>query len=157
MSRWLFPGFLALTLALYAPVLGGKPFLDDWVYVLAEPTRHILGAFRELHPWNFYRPLPLSIVAILQLAGHGSPVPIHLLQCVLHALIAVLVVSIAIRRGIPREGAVLAGLFLTTSQCAVAAVGGYDTISLTLSTLLGLTSLRLLLEPDRYGAAAAAF
>jgi len=157
MSRWLFPGFLALTLALYAMVLGGKPFLDDWVYVLAEPARHILGAFGELHPGQFYRPLPLFLVAVLQLAGHGSPVPIHLLQCVLHALLAVLVVSIAIRRGTPRGWAILAGVFMTASQSAAAAVGGYDTLSITLSTFFGMASLSLLLGPGRYGAAAAAF
>ena len=153
----MFPGFLALTLALYAPVLSGKPYVDDWVYVLADPARHILGAFGELHPYGFYRPLPLCLVALLQLAGRGSPVPIHVLQCVLHALIAVLVVSIAIRRGIPRGWAILAGLFMTASQCAAGAVGGYDTLSLTLSTLLGMTSLSLLIGPGRYWAAAAAF
>ncbi|HET6347586.1 MAG TPA: hypothetical protein VFH88_00745, partial [Candidatus Krumholzibacteria bacterium] len=102
----LFGALAAVVFSIYAPVAGGKPFGDDWVYVMDQPARHIGRALFELHPYHFYRPIPLAVTSGLQLAGHGSPVPIHVCNFLVHALLAVVVAGLAVRLGISNGGAV---------------------------------------------------
>jgi len=155
-------GFAALALALLYPVLDGAFFADDWELYLARPASHIARAFLEVRPYETYRPLQLLLVATSQALVGYTTLPVHLLNLALHAGLALLVLRSLLSLGAPRLGAVLGGLYVSVSQLAASAVGGNDTISLTLSTLAGSSAL-LLLRPfapqraARPGLAALAF
>ena len=117
--------FAALAAVLLGPVLDGGFFGDDWELYLAHPAEHILGAFTEARPYEMYRPIQLSLVAISQtLFGRDTTLPVHLVNLAAHAGLAVLVLHALSRLGASRLGAVLGGLYLTVSQLCASPVGG---------------------------------
>ncbi len=144
-------GFAVTGLALFYPVLNGAFFGDDWALYLAQPAAHISSAFSEARPFSTYRPIQLLLVATSQAFLGDSTLPVHLLNLALHTALAVLVVRALVSFGVPAVGAALGGLYITASQLAASAVGGNDTISLTLGTLAGSGALLLMcpLSPER--------
>jgi len=153
--------FALLGLALLGPVLDGGFFADDWELWLAAPREYLARAFFETRPYENYRPLQGLLVALSQTLFGRTTLPTHLVNLALHVALAVLVTRAVLGVGVSRTGAVLAGLYVCVSQLAASAVGGNDTMSLTLGTLAGSAAL-FWLAPfpgvrARPGAAAAAF
>lgn len=131
--------------------MNGGFFADDWELYLAQPASHITRAFLEAHPYGNYRPIQLLLIASSQALLGYTTLPVHLLNLGLHSALAVLVVRALLSFGASRLSAVLGGQYLTVSQLAASAVGGNDTISLTLATLAGSGAL-LLMRPFSSGA-----
>jgi hypothetical protein len=123
------------------PVLDGGFFADDWELWLADPRGYLGRAFFETRPYENYRPLQLVAVALSQSLFGYTTLPVHLANLGLHVALAVLVTRALLGFGASRAGAVLGGSYLCVSQLAASAVGGNDTMSLTLGTLAGSAAL----------------
>ena len=143
--------FAALGLLLLWPVLDGGFFADDWELWLAHPAQHLASAFGEVRPFGTYRPIQLALVAGSQALWPGTTVPVHVLNLALHVALCVGIARALAGFGAPLAGAVLGGTYAAVSQLAASAVGGNDTISLTLGTWAGFGALACLrpFEPER--------
>ena len=149
---WIVPlGLAGLALGIYAPVLRGGYFIDDWELLLANPRQNILGAFLKLHPYSFYRPLQLSLVAIAQNLVGPSTLPIHLVQVAILVALALLVAKACRELGASRWGELAGALWVVCAQIAAAGIGGIDTISQTLGTLSGVAACWCLYAAARRG------
>lgn len=149
------------SLALLGPVLRGGFFADDWELHLVDPRGYLARAFFETRPYENYRPLQGLLVALSQMLFGYTTLPVHLVNLALHVALAVWVTRALLALGVSRAGAVLGGVYLGVSQLGASAVGGNDTLSLTLGTLAGSAALFWLAPlrdgPARPAAAAAAF
>lgn len=147
-------------LALIGPVLSGRFFADDWELYLPHPAPHILRSFLEPSPYDLYRPLQLSLIALSNTLFGPTTLPVHLLNLVCHVLVALLVTRVLRGMGAGHAAAGLGGGYVIVSQLACSAVGGNDTISLTMSVLFGSVSLWWMSglgRPPRPGVSCVAF
>ena len=114
-SPWLSAAFIAAAALLYGNTVFLGMFSDD--FVLAQNA--LAG---EWFPQaGLVRPLPLVLWNVL-LATTSSPVALHLFNICLHGLNAALVCLLAIRVGVPRAGAMAAGVLFLAFPSSVEAV-----------------------------------
>lgn len=126
-----------LVALIYAPALTGWYYLDDFEFMFARPGEHWWQAFFKPNPWvpAYYRPLEASLLSLQQLLVGDQTWPCHLLQWIMHILVAAITYTACRDIGGRRVQAWLAALFVAVAQVAAQAVAGVDTISQVGATL----------------------
>ncbi len=125
---WL--GVLALSFASYANGLTGEFLYDDLIYIVDNPQvsgDSISEVFTEplalKNHLGLYRPLTLLTYRWQSgAAASNSPFPLHLVNAVLHALVACMVVALGLRWQLRRGLCFLAGLVFACHPMHVEAV-----------------------------------
>lgn len=149
LGLWL--AFSLAALAVHAPSLDGGWILDDGVTIVHDPFIQDLSLddLREIwdpsgaalvHSMN-YAPLHLMVHAA-ELAVFGpSPRAFRIVNLLLHAVTACLLVLLLARSGIPLPGAVAGGAFFLVHPANAEAVSAAFQLKTVLSTALGLWAL----------------
>src|SRR5690349_2769526 len=122
------PWFVGLvTLVLHARAVLNGWAIDDAViaaHPLLQSVRTLPAAIAS--PWwypteHLYRPLSTALIGTLLLIGHGAAWLPHLVNILLHALVAVLATRLALR-WLPFGASIAAGLFFAVLPAHVEAV-----------------------------------
>jgi hypothetical protein len=130
---WLAVIVFVTAFGLYAnSIPNGFAFDDRWI-IERNPRVHGLdrihriwtgGYWGEEKVTRYYRPLTLTTYAA-NFSVHGlRPAGYHLVNVILHAFVSVLVLVLAVRIGLPRGGALLAGLAFAAHPIHTEAVAG---------------------------------
>jgi hypothetical protein len=137
---WTWAVYCGLAVALYRRALGVGFLSDDYVLV-ARADNWNVGPVTEA----LFRPIPLSVWALLLDVGAGAPT-LHLLNILLHGTNAYLTARIAAGFGTGRWWSIGAGLLMLTAPLASEAVvwlsGVFDLASTTLVLLSILVARR---------------
>jgi hypothetical protein len=155
---WLRPaallfGFGLVALLLYWPVLGAPLFSDDHLYTVgnpwvAEPSAERFGEL--LDPTGGaavlvrnYSPTTLGLhVATFSLFGVSAPGH-HVVNVLLHALAAALLVALLVRAGVSEGASVFGGLVFLLHPANVEAVAWVSQLKTIASTVLACAALLL--------------
>lgn len=147
----LFVGFAALGFALFRPALVGPPVSDDLVYIVYNPYIAELSAenLREiLDPWGApatntvnYAPVHLLLHALeVQLLGEHL-YGYHVVNVLVHALNALLLVLLLLRSGIPWSFALLGGALFAVHPANVEVVAWVSQLKTSAALAWGLGAL----------------
>jgi hypothetical protein len=140
--RW-FAVLLLSSLAVAIPAIDAPYFSDDFQFVFADPALDPAHYFAWHNPHNiFYRPIQSAFLAAVQIGWGLSTWPIHSVHVVLHAALAMLVLTSLVELGFRRRDAALASLLVAVSQAAAMTVSSNDTLSQLLGVLAGYLSVR---------------
>lgn len=160
-----FAAFVVLGLVLYAPVLDGAFISDDSHYVLLNQYVHDLTLANVAAIWSptsevsvlveNYAPVHLMLHAFEWQAFGANVVGYHVVNVVLHALAAVLLVPLFRRSGIGVWPALGGALFFVVHPANVESVAWVS--QLKSSSAMVLSLLALLLHPARPLAAVVLF
>ncbi len=133
------------TALLYAQGLSIGYFGDDFQYIFARPGEMIWRTFLEPNPAHaWYRPLSSALLAATQALVGWETWPIHVVNILLHALLAWLVVRLLQSEGFGVPHQVAAALVMIASQANAAAILQTDTTSQIAGTYFGCLTLWLL-------------
>ncbi len=143
-----------LALAAYANTLGASFHFDDWS-LFGDPYVAGPGLGLELFRLGQTRPLTYWTFHLNFLVGGGDPWGYHLVNVLLHAVNAVLVLWIATRR-LPPPAALLAGGLFAVHPLQTEAVAYVFARASLLATLFALLAFMQFLR-GRYGWSVAAF
>lgn len=140
---WLFWPVLLLVLGflVYARGLHGAYFLDDYLFYFDPPPATLGYFWTHGHATGFYRPLQATFLLLVQRQFGLETFPIHLIQLVMHVLLAMLVFYVMRWRGFATAVNAIASLWLLVTQAAACAVAGNDTFSQVACALFGWGSL----------------
>lgn len=145
----------ALSFGVWAGGLDISWYSDDFQFIFADPAGALFGHFTERNPANdFYRPTQSMALAAIQLLWGLDTRPIHLLQILLHAVLAWTVWRGLTDLGLSRWAALLGGLSVVVHPSAALAVLSNDTLAQVLGTVAGALALWRLhtwLEPPPRG------
>lgn len=148
---------IALALGVNAPALRGPFVSDDVHYLVANPWIQSLGAENLLAIWNPRSPLPALVenYAPVHLTLHGVawavfgalPLGHHVLNAVVHAVAASLLVALWCRMGVAFGLAIGAGVLFVAHPANIEAVAWISQLKSPVSLALALAAL--LLHPVR--------
>ena len=130
-------GVAIVGVALYFPVLRLGLLSDDFLLLNWAASGQLLPA-----AWEFVRPIPLAMWGALSALVPASAVPValHAVNLMLHLVNAVLVMQFAMRLGLTRERALVAGLIFVAWPLSVEAVAWaaavFDQLLVTCAVLL---------------------
>ncbi len=149
---WWFLGLGAAVFFIYSAGLGIPYYSDDFEFLFLPPPPDPFYYFSHPGPVNqyAYRPIEAMVLGTIQKYALLNTVPVHVTVVFLHALVAWGVFLFLRRSGFSLAEAVLAWLFMASSQAGVHAVLSNDTFSQVCGTLwgyLGLWWLYLSLAP----------
>jgi len=148
-------------LAIYFSGLHIWYYGDDFQYVYEDPVARIFYFFYSPNfTHGFYRPVNSAIIAVVQLLFGRVTWPIHIINILVHALLAWMVFLFMRREKFTVWQGVLGSAFMVLSQENASAVLGNDTFSQISGTFFGCLSLWLLYrasprDADSAGASAA--
>jgi hypothetical protein len=150
----LWAGFALLALGLYASALRGPFFSDDLHYVSQNPyvTGPVLERWREIldprgEPVTLtenYTPVHLLLHAAAWRLFGPAPAGHHVVNVLLHAGVAALLVALLRRSGLPALAALGGGAFFLVHPGVVEAVAWVSQLKSTSSLVFGLSALLLL-------------
>ncbi len=134
MSKLCIAGAALLAAVCYLNTLHHQFVFDDIEIIVHNPLvtggGDLAGIFAS-HYWrhlapagNLYRPLTITTYALNHRLGGLDPAGYHLVNILLHALCSALVVALALRFGLPRGGALAAGLLFAAHPIHTEAVAG---------------------------------
>jgi len=136
---------LILLLATFAIYLSGLHiwyYGDDFQYLFADPPSRIFHFFFNRNLYHgFYRPVNSSIIAVVQMLVGWETWPIHVINTVVHALLAWLVYLLMRREAFTQPQALLGSAFMVFSQENAGAVLSVDTFSQISGTFFGCLAL----------------
>lgn len=125
-------GFLAVSLAIYAPALRGPFVSDDYGYIVTHPytqelsARSVLAVFDPLGPAKLYAanyaPIHLLLTALEKQIFAEDPLGYHLVNVAVHALDSVLLSALLLASGVPLVAALVGGLLFCVHPANVEAV-----------------------------------
>jgi protein O-mannosyl-transferase len=153
MSRrdWLFAlALLFITFLVYAPAWNGQPIWDDEVHLTRPELRSVNGLARiwtEPSVAPQYYPLLHTLFWVEDKFWDGSVLPYHLVTIFCHALLAILLLLILRRLGVP--GAWLAAFVFAFHPVHVESVAWFSEIKNTLSGVFGAAALLAYLRYDQ--------
>jgi hypothetical protein len=161
----LFSAFAAVSLLVYRAALHGPFLSDDFGYIVSNPytsglgwanLRAILDPFSpaRLYTAN-YAPVHLLLTAAGRQIFADDPFGYHVVNLLLHAGNATMLVALLRRSGLPAAGALAAGAVFLLHPANVEAVAWISQLKSV--GALGLALGALLLQPRRPAAAAALF
>lgn len=139
--------FLLVTVIIYANILKIPFYGDDYYFLFQDPSLSIIEAFRlERTDYQFFRPLQVWCLSVLQYFFGENTLSIHLLHIALHAwlMLAVLKITRIIRYSNTQKALVLTMLGL--SQVPVMAIASNDTLSMIGSVAFGVYAIFLMLK-----------
>jgi tetratricopeptide (TPR) repeat protein len=146
-----FLGFAALTLVLLAPALGGRPVSDDLVYLVYNPHVAALSAenlLAILHPWGpptlytvNYAPVNLLLQALEIQAFGGHVIGYHVVNALVHALDATLLVALLRSSRVAPRAALVGGLLFAVHPANVEAVAWITQLKTTAALAFALGAL----------------
>jgi hypothetical protein len=140
LPAWTWLGYCGLAFALYRPALAVGFLSDDYI-LAAHAANWRIGPVTEA----LFRPLPLSVWALLLNAGTGAPA-LHLLNILLHGTNAYLTARVAAGFGAGYWCSVGGGFLMLTAPLAAEAVvwlsGVFDLASTALVLLCILVARR---------------
>lgn len=139
----------ALGIVLYAPAASIPYFEDDFGVVLLPTPDDTFHYFS--HSWYsaFYRPIPGTLLLLIQRSFGLETWPIRVVNLLGHILLSYLVFAVMRRLGLSSVAACIGSLFLLVSQAASYNVLNNDTTPQILSTLFGSISLWLIYRSKR--------
>jgi hypothetical protein len=126
----LFALFAAIVLILYRSCLGGEFLSDDYGYIVTNPYT------AELSRENV-----LAMTGLEQQIFADDVVGYHLVNLLIHAANAVLLVALLVASGLPRTGALLGGLLFVVHPANVEAVAWISQLKTNGSLALSLAAL----------------
>lgn len=133
------------TLAIYFSGLHIWYYGDDFQYVYTDPAARIFHFFHEKNLFHgFYRPVNSAIIAVVQVLFGRETWAIHIINILVHAVLAWLIYLFMKRERFTTWQAVLASAFMVFSQENASAVLGNDTFSQISGTFFGCLSMWLL-------------
>jgi hypothetical protein len=125
-------GFALLALAIYRGALAGPFVSDDLGYIVTHPYTEELSAenlraiFDPFGPAKLYAanyaPIHLLLTALERESFANAPFGYHLVNVLVHALNATLLVALLLASGLPRGAALLGGVFFAVHPANVEAV-----------------------------------
>ncbi|MGD2108883.1 MAG: tetratricopeptide repeat protein [Phycisphaerae bacterium] len=144
-------------LACFANTLPNEYCFDDNRIVEANPDVSAPGRWFDIWTSDYwhqtaheapnrdllYRPIAITSYRVVRVIGGASPLPQHLANVVLHALVAVLVVRLGRRMRLPEHAAALAGVLFAVLPIhteAVAPVAGRADLLATFGVVAALLS-----------------
>lgn len=147
----LFAAFAVVDLSLYRAALQGPFLSDDIGYIVTSPytrdltVESVLALFDPFGAANRYTanyaPVHLLLTAIERNIFAGDVLGYHLVNVAVHALNSVLLVALLLRTGLPRGGALLAGLFFAVHPANVEAVAWISQLKTNAGLALSLAAL----------------
>jgi hypothetical protein len=147
----LFALFAAIVLILYRSCLGGEFLSDDYGYIVTNPYTAELSRENVLaivHPAGRakfytanYAPVHLLLTGLEQQIFADDVVGYHLVNLLIHAANAVLLVALLVASGLPRTGALLGGLLFVVHPANVEAVAWISQLKTNGSLALSLAAL----------------
>ena len=146
---WLLPLFVLVTLAAYAPAWHGGPLWDDDAHLTPPPLQTTAGLWRiwfDVGATQQYYPVVHSAFWVMHRLWGDATLGYHLVNIVLHACSAFLVVIVLRRLAVP--GAWLAGLLFAVHPVHVESVAWMTELKNTLSGVLYLGALLAYLRFD---------
>ena len=160
-------GIFAVAVLLFIPSWKNPFVLDDLAKIEANPDMRLpFSVHHFFYPYSENsgefrndpsRPLTFMVFWLCWRAGSGSPLPFHVVNTLLHAIVAVFLAwlaALSLRRlfrvEAPEAGLLAASLFLTSPLMAGTVVYIYG-LSDVLSTALGLGVLLLLVRRQQPG------
>ena len=127
-----FLGFALLALAIYRGALAGPFISDDLGYIVTHPYTEELSAenlraiFDPFGPAKLYAanyaPIHLLLTALEREVFANASFGYHLVNVLVHALNATLLVALLLAAGLPRGAALLGGVFFAVHPANVEAV-----------------------------------
>jgi tetratricopeptide (TPR) repeat protein len=141
---------LAVTALAYVPAWNGKPIWDDDAHLIRLELRSLGGLARiwtELGATQQYYPLVHSVFWIEQRLWGDTPLPYHLVNIVLHAASALLLLRVLLILKIP--GAWLAAAIFALHPVQVESVAWISELKNTLSGVFLFVALLFYLRFDR--------
>ena len=161
----LFAAFAALSLLVYRAALHGPFLSDDFGYIVGNPYTSGLGwsnlraIFDPFGPARLYTanyaPVHLLLTALERQIFADDPFGYHVVNLLLHAANATLLVALLRRSGLPVAGALAAGAVFLLHPANVEAVAWVSQLKSDLALAFAFGAL--LLHPRRPAAAAALF
>jgi tetratricopeptide (TPR) repeat protein len=136
---WLLPFFVLVTLAAYAPAWRGGPLWDDDAHLTSSALQSTAGLGRiwfDVGATQQYYPVAHSAFWLMHRLWGDDTLGYHLVNIVLHAVSAFLIVVILRRLAVP--GAWLAGLLFAVHPVHVESVAWMTELKNTLSGVLYL-------------------
>jgi tetratricopeptide (TPR) repeat protein len=151
--------------AVYAGTLDAGFVFDDraqilgnpWVQELSNLPRALTSpvwAFKTPQPTNYLRPFQMGTYNLLWAAGRGSPLPFHLMNVVLHALVTATLAALVLRVSGERILAASAALLFAVHPLATEAVSWIACLPELGYALFGLVALLLHVRSARAAALA---
>jgi tetratricopeptide (TPR) repeat protein len=146
--KFALPAFLLIAFVVFFPSLNGEFIMDDWGYITQNP--HITDSLSPLHFWLSFKsgpdfwPLSYTFYWIFFRLFGNNPLGYHIVNVVMHAMNAVLVMLVA-RHFAPRKAPWAALLFLV-HPLQVQAVSWIIQFKTLLSTQLALITILLYLR-----------
>lgn len=150
----LWAGFALVALGVHASALSGPFFSDDLHYVSQNPyvTGPVIERWREIldprgEPVTLtenYTPVHLLLHAAAWRVFGPNPLGHHVLNVLLHAGVAALLVALLARSGLPAAAALGGGAFFLLNPGTVEAVAWVSQLKSTSSLVFGLAALLLL-------------
>ncbi|MBS1914270.1 MAG: glycosyltransferase family 39 protein [Bacteroidetes bacterium] len=142
--RWLLM-LILITFVLYVWGLNIWYYGDDFQYLYRNPADRLLYFFGHRNLFHgFYRPVNSSIIALTQLFAGRETWPIHLVNILVHALLAWLVYLFMRRERFTNTQAMVASIFMAFSQENAGAILSNDTFSQISGTFFGCLTLWML-------------
>ncbi len=147
----LFIGFAVVTASLYGSVLSAPFVSDDYGYIVSHPYTEALDAesLREIFdPWSpaklytaNYAPVHLLLTAVERQLFGDRTLGYHIVNLVLHSLVAVLIVAWLWQLGVGRLAAAIAGLIFLVHPANVEAVAWSSQLKTLAAMVFSLTAL----------------
>lgn len=136
---------LVATFAVYFSGLHIWYYGDDFQYLYPDPASRIFYYFFNRNAGHgFYRPVNSSIIALVQMFAGWETWPIHVINIIVHGLLAWLVFLFMRRERFTEPQALIASAFMVISQENAAAVLSNDTFSQISGTFFGCLTLWVL-------------
>ena len=141
----------AIVLILYRSCLGGEFLSDDYGYIVTNPytaelsRENVLAIVHPAGQAKFYTanyaPVHLLLTGLEQQIFADDVVGYHLVNLLIHAANAVLLVALLVASGLPRTGALLGGLLFVVHPANVEAVAWISQLKTNGSLALSLAAL----------------
>ena len=158
----LFALFAAIVLILYRSCLGGEFLSDDYGYIVTNPytaelnRENVLAIVHPAGPAKFYTanyaPVHLLLTGLERQMFADDVVGYHLVNLLVHAANAVLLVALLVASGLPRTGALLGGLLFVVHPANVEAVAWISQLKTNGALALSLAALLALRRHPALGA-----
>lgn len=137
-----FSALLTAAFALYACGLNIWYYSDDFQYLYDDPAGRILWFFAHKNLYHgFYRPVNSAVIAVVQVVFGRETWPIHVVNIVVHAVLAWLVYRFMTRARFAPAAALAGSAVMLLSQANGGAVLSNDTFSQISGTFFGCLTL----------------
>jgi hypothetical protein len=138
---WSAVGVVIIVIGVYHAALSAYFFDDDFQWLVASSQFHLGSLVSVADRQHFYRPVIEAYFGLAAPLFGGSPFLFHLVNVVLHAANAVLLLMLAFAVSNDPAYAFLAALFFTVQPADVDAIGWVSSLAEPLSALFGCLSL----------------